>query len=278
MQERQALHARVYNSMPRYGRDRRAVLSVGSVQSWRSSRSRHRAVAAWCRAHEREHLAKRAMTNDRDPGEARFGQHATRLARRRGRRHRTARWRMRLQLTSVAAPRCRRPGPGPRGRHAGGARRLLQGALDARDAADARRHVRRRLARPRHRALPRRRDHVGVGRRRARRTRSRSPRTATKAASATRSRARPRSASAATRSTRPSPTTARSTRASATRPISRRRTRRVGLGGGVCQDKVSAAARRGRRCRLLRVLAPGQVRAPSARSTSTRCSPRRARS
>jgi hypothetical protein len=28
------------------------------------------------RAHERENLAKRAMTNDRDPGEARFGQHA----------------------------------------------------------------------------------------------------------------------------------------------------------------------------------------------------------
>jgi hypothetical protein len=27
------------------------------------------------RAHEREHLAKRAMTNDRDPGEVRFGQH-----------------------------------------------------------------------------------------------------------------------------------------------------------------------------------------------------------
>ncbi|MBX3162212.1 MAG: DUF4266 domain-containing protein [Deltaproteobacteria bacterium] len=27
------------------------------------------------RAHERENLAKRAMTNDRDPGEARFGQH-----------------------------------------------------------------------------------------------------------------------------------------------------------------------------------------------------------
>jgi hypothetical protein len=27
------------------------------------------------RAHEREHLAKRAMTNDRDTGEARFGQH-----------------------------------------------------------------------------------------------------------------------------------------------------------------------------------------------------------
>ena len=29
------------------------------------------------RAHQREHLAKRAMTNDRDPGEIRFGQHAT---------------------------------------------------------------------------------------------------------------------------------------------------------------------------------------------------------
>ena len=29
------------------------------------------------RAHEREHLAKRPMTNDRDPGEARFGQHAS---------------------------------------------------------------------------------------------------------------------------------------------------------------------------------------------------------
>jgi hypothetical protein len=29
------------------------------------------------RAHQREHHAKRAMTNDRDPGEARFGQHAT---------------------------------------------------------------------------------------------------------------------------------------------------------------------------------------------------------
>jgi len=28
------------------------------------------------RAHQREHLARRAMTNDRDPGEARFGQHA----------------------------------------------------------------------------------------------------------------------------------------------------------------------------------------------------------
>jgi hypothetical protein len=27
------------------------------------------------RAHEREHLAKRAMTNDQDTGEARFGQH-----------------------------------------------------------------------------------------------------------------------------------------------------------------------------------------------------------
>src|SRR4051812_36480249 len=27
------------------------------------------------RAHEREHLAKRGMTNDRDVGEARFGQH-----------------------------------------------------------------------------------------------------------------------------------------------------------------------------------------------------------
>lgn len=29
------------------------------------------------RAHQREHLAKRAMTNDRAPGEARFDQHAT---------------------------------------------------------------------------------------------------------------------------------------------------------------------------------------------------------
>jgi len=28
------------------------------------------------KAHERETLAKRSMTNDRDPGEARFGQHA----------------------------------------------------------------------------------------------------------------------------------------------------------------------------------------------------------
>ena len=27
------------------------------------------------RAHEREHLAKRAMTEDRDAGETRFGQH-----------------------------------------------------------------------------------------------------------------------------------------------------------------------------------------------------------
>jgi len=27
------------------------------------------------RAHEREHLAKRAMTNDRDAGESRFAQH-----------------------------------------------------------------------------------------------------------------------------------------------------------------------------------------------------------
>jgi hypothetical protein len=27
------------------------------------------------RAHEREHLAKRPMTNDRDAGETRFGQH-----------------------------------------------------------------------------------------------------------------------------------------------------------------------------------------------------------
>jgi hypothetical protein len=27
------------------------------------------------RAHEREHLAKRAMTNDQDTGETRFGQH-----------------------------------------------------------------------------------------------------------------------------------------------------------------------------------------------------------
>ncbi len=29
------------------------------------------------KAHERGNLAKRAMTNDRDAGEARFGQHAT---------------------------------------------------------------------------------------------------------------------------------------------------------------------------------------------------------
>ncbi|MGE0549597.1 MAG: DUF4266 domain-containing protein [Kofleriaceae bacterium] len=29
------------------------------------------------KAHQRGHLAKRAMTNDRDPGEARFGQHTT---------------------------------------------------------------------------------------------------------------------------------------------------------------------------------------------------------
>ena len=29
------------------------------------------------KAHQRESHAKRAMTNDRDPGEARFGQHAT---------------------------------------------------------------------------------------------------------------------------------------------------------------------------------------------------------
>ena len=29
------------------------------------------------RAHQRGNLAKRAMTNDRDPGEARFEQHAT---------------------------------------------------------------------------------------------------------------------------------------------------------------------------------------------------------
>jgi len=29
------------------------------------------------KAHQRGNLAKRAMTNDRDPGEARFGQHAT---------------------------------------------------------------------------------------------------------------------------------------------------------------------------------------------------------
>lgn len=29
------------------------------------------------KANQREHLAKRAMTNDRDAGEARFGQHAT---------------------------------------------------------------------------------------------------------------------------------------------------------------------------------------------------------
>jgi uncharacterized protein YceK len=28
-------------------------------------------------AHQREHLAKRSMTNDRDSGETRFGQHAT---------------------------------------------------------------------------------------------------------------------------------------------------------------------------------------------------------
>jgi len=28
-------------------------------------------------AHQREHLAKRAMTNDREVGETRFGQHAT---------------------------------------------------------------------------------------------------------------------------------------------------------------------------------------------------------
>lgn len=27
------------------------------------------------KAHQRENLAKRSMTNDRDPGEARFGQH-----------------------------------------------------------------------------------------------------------------------------------------------------------------------------------------------------------
>ncbi|HEU0037226.1 MAG TPA: DUF4266 domain-containing protein [Kofleriaceae bacterium] len=27
------------------------------------------------KAYQREHLAKRSMTNDRDPGEARFGQH-----------------------------------------------------------------------------------------------------------------------------------------------------------------------------------------------------------
>jgi hypothetical protein len=29
------------------------------------------------RSHERENLAKRAMTNDRAPGESRFGQHQT---------------------------------------------------------------------------------------------------------------------------------------------------------------------------------------------------------
>jgi hypothetical protein len=29
------------------------------------------------KAHQRGNLAKRSMTNDRDPGEARFGQHAT---------------------------------------------------------------------------------------------------------------------------------------------------------------------------------------------------------
>lgn len=29
------------------------------------------------KAHQRESLAKRSMTNDRDPGEARFGQHAS---------------------------------------------------------------------------------------------------------------------------------------------------------------------------------------------------------
>jgi hypothetical protein len=29
------------------------------------------------RAHARENLAKRSMTNDRDPGERRFGQHQT---------------------------------------------------------------------------------------------------------------------------------------------------------------------------------------------------------
>jgi hypothetical protein len=29
------------------------------------------------KAHQREALAKRSMTNDREPGEARFGQHAT---------------------------------------------------------------------------------------------------------------------------------------------------------------------------------------------------------
>jgi hypothetical protein len=29
------------------------------------------------RAHERGNLARRAMTNDRDPGEVRFNQHAT---------------------------------------------------------------------------------------------------------------------------------------------------------------------------------------------------------
>ncbi|MBA2540612.1 MAG: DUF4266 domain-containing protein [Deltaproteobacteria bacterium] len=29
------------------------------------------------KAHQRENLAKRAMTNDREPGESRFGQHAT---------------------------------------------------------------------------------------------------------------------------------------------------------------------------------------------------------
>lgn len=37
-------------------------------------------VAPGCvrvRANQRESLAKRAMTDDRDPGETRFGQHAT---------------------------------------------------------------------------------------------------------------------------------------------------------------------------------------------------------
>jgi hypothetical protein len=29
------------------------------------------------KAHQRGNLAKRAMTNDRDPGESRFGQHAS---------------------------------------------------------------------------------------------------------------------------------------------------------------------------------------------------------
>jgi hypothetical protein len=29
------------------------------------------------KAHQRENLSKRAMTNDREAGEARFGQHAT---------------------------------------------------------------------------------------------------------------------------------------------------------------------------------------------------------